>query len=209
MYKTKKVISCFAICVLVFSLCACGEKSSDNAAIYGETIAGLEDNELFAIVDTNASSPVLLVTSQVYDDRLGNQAALNCEVYYLVDKEVKNVGRIESMGTAYPISYDETGIYAASGHAMQRFEIEESGALKLAESILEQFDESGNATYTMEKGDETKVITEEEYYTAFEKYSDANIVSFSYGASDTGNATAVTNDEVEAVDKVLRHYTFL
>ena len=60
----------------------------------------------------------------MYDDRLGNQAALNCEVYYLVDKEVKNVGRIESMGTAYPISYDETGIYAASGHAMQRFEIE-------------------------------------------------------------------------------------
>ena len=190
MYKTKKIISCFALCVLIFSLCACGEKSSDNAAIYGETIAGLEDNELFAIVDTNAPSPVLLVTSQVYDDRLGNQAALNCEVYYLVDKEVKNVGRIESMGTAYPISYDETGIYAASGHAMQRFEIEESGALKLAESILEQSDESGNATYTMEKGAETKVITEEEYYTTFEKYSDATIVSFSYGASDAGNAGA-------------------
>ena len=84
MYKTKKIILCFALCVLIFSLCACGDKSSDNAAIYGETIAGLEDNELFAIVDTNASSPVLLVTSQVYDDGLGNQAALNCEVYYLV-----------------------------------------------------------------------------------------------------------------------------
>lgn len=60
MYKTKKIILCFALCVLIFSLCACGDKSSDNAAIYGETIAGLEDNELFAIVDTNASSPVLL-----------------------------------------------------------------------------------------------------------------------------------------------------
>ena len=94
------------------------------------------------------------------------------------------------MGTAYPISYDETGIYAGSGHAMQRFEIEESGALKLAESILEQSDESGNATYTMEKGDETKTITEEEYYTTFEKYSDATIVSFSYGASDAGNSGA-------------------
>ena len=48
MYKTKKIILCFALCVLIFSLCACGDKSSDNAAIYGETIAGLEDNELFA-----------------------------------------------------------------------------------------------------------------------------------------------------------------
>ena len=100
------------------------EKGSENAAIYGETVGGLEDNELFAIIDTNASLPVLLVTSQVYNDGLGNQAALNCDVYYLIDKEVKNIGTIESMGTAYPIAYDETGIYAASGHDMQRFEIE-------------------------------------------------------------------------------------
>ena len=184
MYKIKKIISCFALCVLIFSLCACGEKSSDNAAIYGETIAGLEDNELFAIVDTNASSPVLLVTSQVYDDRLGNQAALNCEVYYLVDKEVKNIGTIESMGTAYPISYDETGIYAASSHGMQRFEVDKSGAIELADGIYEQFDENGNVSYTMEKENETKTISEEEYYDAFEKYINAVVVSFAYGASD-------------------------
>lgn len=149
MYKAKKFISYMALCVLIFSLCACGEKGSENAAIYGETVGGLEDNELFAIIDTNASLPVLLVTSQVYNDGLGNQAALNCDVYYLIDKEVKNIGTIESMGTAYPIAYDETGIYAASGHDMQRFEIEKSGSLRLAEGIYEQFDESGNAAYTM------------------------------------------------------------
>lgn len=113
MYKAKKFISYMALCVLIFSLCACGEKGSENAAIYGETVGELEDNELFAIIDTNASLPVLLVTSQVYNDGLGNQAALNCDVYYLIDKEVKNIGTIESMGTAYPIAYDETGIYAA------------------------------------------------------------------------------------------------
>lgn len=27
------------------------------------------------------------------------------------------------MGTAYPIAYDETGIYAASGHDMQRLKL--------------------------------------------------------------------------------------
>lgn len=198
MYKTKKFISYIALCVLIFSLCACGEKGSDNAAIYGETVGGLEDNELFAIIDTNASLPVLLVTSQVYNDGLGNQAALNCDVYYLIDKEVKNIGTIESMGTAYPIAYDETGIYAASGHDMQRFEIEKSGSIRLAEAIYEQFDESGNAAYTMKKGDETKVITEEEYYAAFEKYSNATIVNFSYGASDAGKTGVVTNNELEA-----------
>ena len=197
MYKAKKFISYMALCVLIFSLCACGEKGSENAAIYGETVGGLEDNELFAIIDTNSSLPVLLVTSQVYNDGLGNQAALNCDVYYLIDKEVKNIGTIESMGTAYPIAYDETGIYAASGHDMQRFEIEKSGSLRLAEGIYEQFDESGNAAYTMKKGEETDVITEEEYYAAFEKYSNATIVNFSYGASDAGKAEVVTNNELE------------
>lgn len=137
------------------------------------------------------------VRAQVYNDGLGNQAALNCDVYYLIDKEVKNIGTIESMGTAYPIAYDETGIYAASGHDMQRFEIEKSGSLRLAEGIYEQFDESGNAAYTMKKGEETDVITEEEYYAAFEKYSNATIVNFSYGASDAGKAEVVTNNELE------------
>lgn len=88
------------------------------------------------------------------------------------------------MGTAYPVSYDETGIYAASGHGMQRFEVEKSGTLKLAEGIYEQFDEDGDAAYTMETEDETKTISEEEYYAAFEKYSNAAVVGFSYGASD-------------------------
>ena len=112
------------------------------------------------------------------------QAALLCDVYYLVGKEVKNIGTIESMGTAYPISYDETGIYAASGHDMQRFEVEKSGTLMLAETINEQFDENGNATYTAKKENETKNISEEEYYDIFEKYSNATVVSFAYGASD-------------------------
>ena len=168
-------------------MCACGKDrgigSTDND-VYEETIGGLEDNELFAMIDTNAPLPVLLVTSQVFDDGTGKQASIACDVYYPIDKEVKNIGTIESMGTAYPISYDETGIYTASGHAMQRFEVEKSGTLMLAELINEQFDENGNATYTVTKENETRTISEEEYYDAFEKYINAVVVSFAYGASD-------------------------
>ena len=100
------------------------------------------------------------------------------------------------MGTAYPIAYDETGIYAASGHDMQRFEIKKSGSLRLAEGIYEQFDESGNAAYTMKKGEETDVITEEEYYAAFEKYSNATIV-ISLMVHRTLASRSVTNNELE------------
>ena len=183
-YKAQKAISCLLLCVIIFSLCACGKESEDNAAIYGETIGGLQDDELFVIIDTNAPLPVLLVTSHVYDDGTVKQAAIDCDVYYPVDGEVKNIGRVESMGTAYPVSYDETGIYTASGHAMQRYEIEKSGTIELAEAINEQFDENGNAAYTMEKGNETETISEEEYYDVFGKYRNATVVSFAYGASD-------------------------
>jgi hypothetical protein len=186
MYRIKKIVLGFILCAVLCSLCACGEtsKNDDYASIYGKTIGGLKDDELFAIVETNAAYPVLLVTSQVYDDGLGNQASLECDVYYMIDGEVKKIGVIESLGTAYPISYDATGFYVASGHDMQCFEIEEeAGTITLQEGVYEQFDENGNATYTMIKGEQTEIITEEKYYAAFEKYSHATVVSFSYGAS--------------------------
>lgn len=184
MDKIKKIVSCFMLCALLFSLWACGKENKDNAAVYEETIGGLEDDELFVLIDTNAPAPVLLVTSQVYDDGAGKQASITCDVYYPTGKKVQKIGTIESMGTAYPVSYDKTGIYTASGHSMQRYEVEKSGTLKLAEGILEQFDENGNASYTMIKENETKTISEEAYYTAFEKYSNAMVAGFAYGASD-------------------------
>ena len=75
MYKAKKFISYMALCVLIFSLCACGEKVR-KTLLFMEKPS--EDWKImsFAIIDTNASLPVLLVTSQVYNDGLGNQAAL-------------------------------------------------------------------------------------------------------------------------------------
>lgn len=183
MRKISRVAACWVLGILIFALCACGKEneSDNNAAIYGETIGKLEDNELFSIIDTNASLPILLVTSQVYDD-MENQVALSCDVYYLVDREVKKIGTIESLGTAYPISYDKSGIYTASGHDMQCYEIEKSGTIKLKTGIYEQFDESGNSSYRLDNGDKTAIITEEEYYTAFKKYSNASVVNFSYGA---------------------------
>lgn len=184
--KMKKVVLYLILCMLVGLVFGCGKetKSNTNTDIYGETIGGLEDDELFAIIETNASLPVLLVSSQVYNDGLGNRASLRCDVYYLIDKEAKNIGTIESMGTAYPISYDKSGIYVASGHDMQRFEIDKSGVLKLAEGIYEKFDENGNAGYTIEHEDKIEEITEKEYYEFFEKYNNATVVSFHYGASD-------------------------
>lgn len=182
MDKLKKYVLFSILCTLVLSLCAFGNQSNDNSAVYEEIIEGLDDNELFAIIDVNASLPVLLVSSEVYNDGRGNQASLMCDVYYPVGNEVKNIGTLESFGTAYPVSYDKTGIYIASGHSLHRFEIEESGTIKLAEAVYEQFDESGIPAYTVEKEGKTEVITEEKYNTAVEKYGNTAVVNFAHGA---------------------------
>jgi hypothetical protein len=98
----------------------------------------LQDDELFAVIETGASDPVLLVTSQYYDDGQGNQASIWCDVYYPVDGTVKNIGKLESMGTAYPISYDKNGIYVMFGNT-ECYEIDEKeGELALVEGIDEQ-----------------------------------------------------------------------
>lgn len=180
--KVKAIRIFFALSALLLSLYACGKENNNN--IYGETVGKLEDDEMFAIIDTNAPLPVLLVTSHTFDDGNGNQEAIECDVYYFVGKEVKKIGTLESMGTAYPISYDEKGIYTASGHTMHRFEIDHSGAMIPAEGIYEQFDETGTPTYTMERENETKVITMKDFDAAFENYSNAAVVNFTHGDTD-------------------------
>lgn len=183
----KRMISCLVLGVLFFSLCACGQekenKSEVYSALYGETIAGLQDDELFAVIEIGAPSPVLLVTNGTYDDGNGNQVTIFCDVYYNVGDGAEKIGTIESFGTAYPIAYDKTGIYAVSGHSLQRYAIGGNGELKLAEAVWEQFDENGNASYTVEKGGKTEEGAEAVFLSAFEAYAEAAVVNFAYGAS--------------------------
>ena len=181
--SVKKIICRAAALAAVLCLTACGKKKESN--VYGPTIAGLEDEELFALVEIGADSPVLLVTDQYYDDGV-NQASIFCNVYYAGDGEVRKLGTIESLGTAYPVSYDDSGLYAGSGHGMQRFVIDdETDTLVLEEELAETFDSDGNASYTRTLRGETKMITEEEYLAEMEKYADTVTVHFVYGATGT------------------------
>lgn len=60
----------------------------------------------------------------------------------MINGDTKKIGVIESLGIAYPISYDKTGFYTASGYDMQCFAIdEEIETIKLQEGVYEQFDE--------------------------------------------------------------------
>ena len=140
---------------------------------------GQEENGYSATIEIGASAPVTLVASQVYEDGFGHQVSIDCAVYYMVDGERKKIGQVLSGGTAYPIAYDEKGIYAASGHELVRYVVDENlGVLRAEEILREKFDENSDIVYTHQVDDEIWVITEEEYLEEYRKYPAGQVVNF-------------------------------
>lgn len=114
------------IILLVCSCCffaGCGNKQNNN--VYGSILSGLGDNDAYAFLEMDYKNPVLVTTDMLYDEGSENQAALYCNVYYAVGDSVSNLGTIMSEGTAYPLKFTKSGIYAASGHSVEKYVISE------------------------------------------------------------------------------------
>lgn len=140
-------------------------KSAENASLYGNIIAGLDDQTQFALVDIGLEHPVLFTTEQSYTYDMGVQAALDCHVYYVIDGSVRDLGSVESEGTAYPVSYGQGCIYTAGNHSVSKYVIDET-------------------TYQLicEQKDDTQ--SEADFNKAMEAYHESAPISFSYGAAE-------------------------
>lgn len=174
------VIMMFAV-----ALTGCGQsKSEKNSEYYGEIIAGLGDEEQFAIEDIGEKNDVLFVADATYDDGLVHNAAMYCDVYYAVDGEAYDLGRIESMGTAYPVSYGKKCIYTASEHTLEIYVIDAPNhRLLLKEQYEAVYGEGDEISYRRLQGDKEESIPEEEYLKIYEEYGQSAVVDFGYGAS--------------------------
>ena len=162
-------------------------KSAENASLYGNTIAGLDDQTQFALVDIGLEHDVLFVTEQSYTYDTGIEAALYCQVYYSIDGSVKDLGSVESEGTAYPVSYGQGCIYTAGNHSVSKYVIDETTYQLICEQKDEvSYDADGNASYIRSYPgmDKEKSSTEKTYNEAMEAYHEAVPISFSYGASE-------------------------
>lgn len=160
-------------------------KSAENASLYGNTIAGLNDQTQFALVDIGLEHDVLFVTEQSYTYDTGIEAALYCQVYYSIDGSVKDLGSVESEGTAYPVSYGQGCIYTAGNHSVSKYVIDEMTYQLICEQKDEvSYDADGNVSYIRSYPgmDKEKSSTEKAYNEAMEAYSQAVPISFSYGA---------------------------
>lgn len=160
-------------------------KSAENELLYGNTIAALDDQTQFALVDIGLEHDVLFVTEQSYTYDTGIEAALDCHVYYVIDGSVKDLGSVESEGTAYPVSYGQGCIYTAGNHSVSKYVIDEMTYQLICEQKDEvSYDADGNVSYIRSYPgmDKEKSSTEKAYNEAMEAYSQAVPVSFSYGA---------------------------
>lgn len=160
-------------------------KSAENELLYGNTIAALDDQTQFALVDIGLEHDVLFVTEQSYTYDTGIEAALYCQVYYSIDGSVKDLGSVESEGTAYPVSYGQGCIYTAGNHSVSKYVIDETTYQLICEQKDEvSYDADGNVSYIRSYPgmDKEKSSTEKAYNEAMEAYSQAVPISFSYGA---------------------------
>lgn len=161
-----------------------GKNNEDNENLYGHVIAKLGDDEQFSLRDIGEKNDVLFTTDMTYDDGNGHNAAVYCDVYYALEGEEYPLGRIESMGTAWPVSYGEKCIYTASLHSLEVYRFDHKKKQWTVLQYEESFDENGDASYQCIEDGETKGISEKEYLDAMEDYGKGTVINFGYGASD-------------------------
>lgn len=160
-------------------LYGCGKEKQE--AVYDTVISSLTEEQSYAYVKIGEDElPLLLVAEGIYDYD-GIQAAIACNVYYAWDGKVQNLGEITSDGTAYPISFDQDGIYTAGGHSVARY-LPDDRAKELAvvEFAQEVIDENGNASYTSsnQEGKEQTDGDSSALEALFEKFGNAQAVDF-------------------------------
>ncbi|MCD8241612.1 MAG: M56 family metallopeptidase, partial [Lachnospiraceae bacterium] len=192
--KAKPVIVVVAavICVLALVFLAANPSGSEksggtNEEMYGETVANLRDDEQFTLVDIGMANDVLLVTDASYDYD-GVNASIGCEVYYYIDGEVRDLGWIESMGTAYPVCYGDKCFYTASNSSFEIYVIDtEERALVTETQYKADHGEDDSVYYKITDG--VEMISEEEFWASFEIYATETLVKLSYGATYTVKKT--------------------
>ena len=108
-------------------------------------------------------------------------------MYYSIDGSVKDLGSVESEGTAYPVSYGQGCIYTAGNHSVSKYVIDETTYQLICEQKDEvSYDAEGTASYIRSYPgmDKEKSSTEKAFNEAMEAYHEAVPISFSYGASE-------------------------
>lgn len=149
---------------------------------YEELIAGLKADQSYALVKLGRDvGEVLLVADGTYfDQKMDAWESFDATVYAKMDGILYDLGPISGSGTAYPIRYDEDGIFVAGGHYVGRYlPNPKTRQLELVSYAGEVFDAEGNATNTVYEDGQERIVQDASYLDALNRqYSEARVVRF-------------------------------
>ena len=135
-----KQYNLFVILLLMTIISGCGNK---NTSAYEKAgiVANLDDNGAYAFLEMDYPENVLVTTEHVYDAGIESSAAVQCEVYYYYNNEVRDLGTIESLSTAYPISFTKDAIWAGDNTGIKKYTIQK-GELAEADADDDDYESS-------------------------------------------------------------------
>lgn len=155
-------------------------KAAEAVYDYNTVISGLHGEQAYAYVETEeGKAPILLVADGTYEYEKGINAAIACDVYYIWDKTPEKLLQLASDGTAYPIAADDTAIYIAGLHYVEKYEMNfETNELELTASAAEIFDTEGNVTYEGSAKGQMKMDGATFLEKLRKEYEAASVISF-------------------------------
>lgn len=148
-----------------------------------ENVSYFENGFSYTFADIGAQYPVMLVTGETFTYEMTEpiQACMQCNVYYFDGSDVRLFGSLNSLGTAYPIAFDETGLYEAGSKGVRKWTIkmeEDSPELVATEAAYVSCDEDGTFSYSGEKDGEIVEISASDYQRLSSNYQTASAVRF-------------------------------
>ncbi len=160
-----------------------GKKVLETEQWYAETIARLPEGTVYTFAEVGMEFPVMLAAERTFamDENGAEQFCMDCEVYYYDGEDTHFVDKLSSLGTAYPIAYDETGFYEGGPRGARRMIIEKDGTffrLKASEAVYVTYGENGEAAYVREVNGERRKSAEAEFRHFFQNYENATEVDF-------------------------------
>ncbi|MFI3237941.1 MAG: M56 family metallopeptidase [Lachnospiraceae bacterium] len=124
------------------------------------------------ILDDTYEITLKAVPSELYEMPKVGAVAMHCIVsYQSTDGGMQQI-ELESGGTGYPVSYNETGILVQSNYYATVYGILSDGSFGLKESVYMTKDVNGDLAYEYASGTFVEKITEDEYLETIGKIVD-------------------------------------
>lgn len=162
----------------------------DDMEKYESILSTVTTDQYYAFAAVGEGEDVLLVTDGVFENADGSLAAIDAKVYAFADDgKIYEAGSVWSDGTAYPIAVADGHLMFGGNHHMSEATIMD-GSVVVLQTAHEEFDEDGNATYSIMKDLEETIVDDNSILTEmFDKYNNAIVINFTQGeaAADTSS----------------------